>query len=135
MDNDGTRQLSARDLIGLWGYQHRTTDCIEAVDKGLADLGLVVAPHFTAVQLDDLLTVSSAEDGEPEPEGGRSRERSEGPSPKSLDDDDEARTDLTWRIGSLSLVRRVVTVRAQQPVGVAIERMVAGEYSQLPVVD
>jgi restriction system protein len=49
--------------------------------------------------------------------------------------DDEARTDLTWRIGSLSIVKKVVTVDAQQPVGIAIERMVAGEYSQLPVVD
>jgi restriction system protein len=134
VDNDGTRQLSARDLIGMWGYLHRTTDCIEAVDKGLADLDLIVAPHFTAVQLDDLVTISSAEEGEPEPESGGS-----GNVPKdllkSLDDDDDARRDLTWRIGSVSLVKRVIAVRAQQPVGVAVERMVAGEYSQLPVVD
>ena len=55
-------------------------------------------------------------------------------SPK-LVNDDETGTDLAWRIGSLAFVRKVVTVQPQQPIGVAIERMVAGEYSQLPVVD
>jgi restriction system protein len=134
VDKDGTRQLSARDLIGLWGWQRRTTDCIDVVDRGLADLGLVAEPHFTAVQLDDLVTVSSAEEGESGPDGvalgGASMDASAKPA-----GDDDARTDLTWRIGSLSLVKKVVTVYAQQSVGVAIERMVAGEYSQLPVVD
>ena len=133
VDKDGTRQLSARGLIGLWGWQRRTTDCIEAVDKELARIGLVVEPHFTAVQLDDLVTVSSAEEGEPEPDGG-SGGTSIDASPRTTDDD-EAQTDLTWRIGSLLFVKKVVTVHAQDPVGVAIERMVAGEYSQLPVVD
>jgi restriction system protein len=133
VDNDGTRQLSARDLIGLWGYQRRTTDCIEAVDKGLADLDLIAEPHFTAVQLDDLVTVSSAEEREPEPDGGTSGSAAK-ESLKSLEDDD-ARRDLAWRIGSVSLVKKVITVRAQQNISVAVERMVAGEYSQLPVVD
>ena len=49
--------------------------------------------------------------------------------------DDETGTDLAWRMGSLALVRKVATVQPQQSIGVAIERMVAGEYSQLPVVD
>ena len=134
VEKDGTRQLSARDLIGLWGYQRRTTDCIDVVDKGLADLGLVVEPHFTAVQLDDLLTVSSAVDSEPELDEGAQDSASMAASLKPVNDD-ETGTDLAWRIGSLALVRKVITVQAQQPIGVAIERMVAGEYSQLPVVD
>jgi len=131
---DGTRQLSTRDLIGLWGWQRRTTDCIDVVDQELADLGLVVEPHFTAAQLDDLVTVSSAAEGEPEPDGGASRSTPMDASPKPADEDG-AGADLVWRIGSLSLVKKVITVYAQQPVGVAIEQMVAGEYSQLPVVD
>ena len=61
VDETGTRQLSVRDLISLWGWQRRTTDAIESVDQGLADLGLVVEPHFTAVQLSDLVTVSSTD--------------------------------------------------------------------------
>lgn len=134
VEKDGTRQLSVRDLIGLWGYQRRTSDCIDVVDKGLAELGLVVEPHFTAVQLDDLVTVSGATDSEPEPDDGVRGSQAAAGSPKPVIDD-ETRTDLAWRIGSLALVRKVVTVQAQQPIGVAIERMVAGEYSQLPVVD
>jgi restriction system protein len=133
VDKDGTRQLSARGLIGLWGWQRRTTDCIDAVDKELARIGLVVEPHYTAVQLDDLVTVSGAEEGEPEPDSSSGRV-SINASARTTDDEED-QTDLTWRIGSLLLVKRVVTVRAQDPVGVAIERMVAGEYSQLPVVD
>jgi len=109
-------------------------NCIDVVDKGLADLGLVVEPHFTALQLDDLVTVSSAVDSEPEPDQGAQGSASMAASPK-LVNDDETRTDLAWRVGSLALVRKVVTVQAQQPIGVALERMVAGEYSQLPMVD
>jgi restriction system protein len=134
VDQDGTRQLSARDLIGLWGWQRRTADSIETVDKGLADLGLLVAPHFTAVQLDDLVTVSGAEADKYEPDGGTAATVPlDAPTREAGRDEDE--TDLTWRIGSLSLTKKVVPVHAGQPVGTAIERMVAGEYSQLPVVD
>ncbi|MGH3405639.1 MAG: CBS domain-containing protein [Streptosporangiaceae bacterium] len=134
VDKDGTRQLSARDLIGLWGWQRRTTECIDVVDRGLTRLGLIAKPHFTAVQLDDLVTVSSAENGEPEPDGATQGNAWLGGSNKPTDDDG-AQADLTWRIGSLSIVKKVVTVYSQEPVGVAIERMVAAEYSQLPVVD
>ena len=133
-DKDGTRQLSARDLIGLWGWQRRTTDCIDAVDKGLAYLGLAVEPHFTAVQLDDLVTVSDAVEGEPELDGAVGSGASADVFPSPADDDD-ARTDLAWRIGNVSIVKKVVTVCPDQRMGAAIEQMVAGEYSQLPVVD
>jgi len=64
-------KLSARDLIGLWGYQARTTDCIDVVDKGLADSrAWLLNLTSRAVQLDDLLTVSSAVDSAPEPDEG-----------------------------------------------------------------
>lgn len=133
VDKDGTRQLSARDLIGLWGWPRRTADCVEAVDKGIAALGLVVEPHFTAVQLDDLITVSSVDRGEPDEDVSAGVEATDvGPSKPA--DEEESRTDLSWRIGSLALTKKVATVNAGQPVGVAVERMVAGEYSQLPVV-
>jgi hypothetical protein len=62
VDKSGTRQLSARDLIGLWGRHRRTLGSIELVGQGLAHLGLVVEPHFTTVQLDDLVTISNAVD-------------------------------------------------------------------------
>ncbi|WP_326672471.1 restriction endonuclease [Streptomyces sp. NBC_01257] len=34
--DEGTRQLTARDLIGLWGWQRRTVDVIGLVDRELA---------------------------------------------------------------------------------------------------
>lgn len=134
VEKDGTRQLSARDLIGLWGWQRRTSDCIEMVDKGLAGLGLIVTPHFTAVQLDDLVTVTSTEAGEPERDGNAS-EHTAPDSARRLVDNDQGIMDLAWRIGSLSLTKNIVTVRAEDPLGTALVRMVMGEYSQLPVVD
>ena len=134
VEKDGTRQLSARDLIGLWGWQRRTSDCIEMVDKGLAGLGLIVTPHFTAVQLNDLVTVASIDVSEPERDGNSSRDTSPDSTSRMVNNDQTA-MDLAWRIGSLSLTKDVITVRAEDPWGLALERMVMGEYSQLPVVD
>ena len=42
VDESGTRQLSGRDLIGLWGRHRKYARELEPVDQGLADLGLVV---------------------------------------------------------------------------------------------
>lgn len=136
VDRDGTRQLSARDLIGLWGWQRRTTECIDAVDRGLTELSLQTEPHYTAVQLDDLITVSSVVADDPddlESVAYESEDNSTGTALKPVESD--ASTDLAWRIGSLTIPKKVITVMAQHPIGLAIDRMVAGEYSQLPVVD
>ena len=134
VEKDGTRQLSARDLISLWGWQRRTSDCIEMVDKGLAEVGLIVTPHFTAVQLDDLVTAASTDVGEPERDGSGSGDASLDSAPRPVNNDQTA-MDLAWRIGSLSLTKDVITVRAGEPLGTALGRMVMSEYSQLPVVD
>jgi restriction system protein len=122
VEESGTLQLSTRDLIGLWDLHRRTTEGIERVDQALAGLGLRVDPHFTSVQLDALVTVAGLG------------------SPKDVAATDEAEdagvcADLAWRIGNLSLAKVVVTVRPQDALGTAVERMVAGEYSQLPVID
>lgn len=60
--------------------------------------GLSFEPHFTAVQLDELVTVSSAVDTEPEPD-----ERDQGSAsmaaPLKPVNEDETTTDLAWRAG------------------------------------
>jgi hypothetical protein len=58
--DSGAVQLSARDLMGLWGWQPHTTEGLELVEHGLADLGLVVEPQLTEVRSDSLVTVSNA---------------------------------------------------------------------------
>jgi restriction system protein len=122
VEESGTLQLSARDLIGLWDLHRRTTEGIERVDQGLTELGLRVDPHFTSVQLDALVTVASL--GTPEDDVAEDEV-----------DDTGVGADLAWRIGNLPLARVVATALAERPIGTAVERMVADEYSQLPVVD
>lgn len=122
VEESGTLQLSARDLIGLWDLQRRTTEGIERVDQGLNGLGLRVDPHFTSVQLDALVTVASL--GTPDDAAAGDEAVDAG-----------AGADLAWRIGNLPLARVVTTARADRPLGTAVERMVADEYSQLPVID
>ncbi|MEY9847989.1 restriction system protein [Streptacidiphilus sp. BW17] len=125
----GTRQLTARDLIGLAGWQRRTAEVIDIVDRALADLALQVEPHFTEVPLDGLVTVSALESAEaaestndltPEPQGGQS---------KGVADD------LALRIAHLPLSREVLTIDEGAPLERAITWLVEGRCTQLPVVD
>lgn len=130
VEQNGPRQLSPRDLIGLWGYKRRTSICIDTVDDGLADAGLVVEPHFTAVQLDDLITVANAAEAEPVAETDETL-----PSAAPHLPGKNSQGTLSWRIGSLPLPKKIATVTPQQPVEDAIGLMVENDYSQLPVVD
>jgi restriction system protein len=130
VEQNGLRQLSPRDLIGLWGYMRRTSICIYTVDSWLAEADLVVEPHFTAVQLDDLITVTNAPEAESAPETGEALQFAVPPMPGN-----NSQGILSWRIGSLPLPKKIATVTAQQSVQAAIELMVENDYSQLPVVD
>ncbi|MCP9619936.1 CBS domain-containing protein [Nocardia otitidiscaviarum] len=123
----GTRQLSARDLIGLWGHSRRTTDAVEAVNQELRELGITTDPDFTAVQLDDTVTVSAVENAEPS---------------SAADSEQEANTnrgsrdhDLTWRVGNLRRTEPVIAIRRNESLARAAEIMAAREFSQLPIVD
>lgn len=130
VDEQGTRQLSVRDLIGLGGWNRRTTEVIDLVDQKLADLGLVVEPHFTTVQLNDLVTVSALDAVDPS-------NATVPPQPGTADAVSEVGigADLTWRVGNVTPLQEVATVRRDDRLGVAFEQMVANDYSQLPVVD
>lgn len=112
VEQNGPRQLSPRDLIGLWDYQRRTSICTDTVDDGLAAAGLVVEPHFTAVQLDDLSTVANAAEAEPAA-GTDETLRSSAPHLPGSD----SQGTLSWRIGSLPLPKKIATVTTQQPGG------------------
>jgi restriction system protein len=91
-----------------------------------------VAPHFTEVQLDGLITVSAEEttltgEATHEPPG-----TDLGHTPTRVAGEDLSRH---WRIGSLPFARDVVTVGFDEPLSRAITRMVQGDFSQLPVVN
>lgn len=121
VEESGTRQLSVRDLIGLWGWKRRTTEVIELVDRKLADSGLTVEPHFVDVPLDDLVTVTAA--------GGARDEPRETSVPEA-----QAGRDLTWRVSNVAQAG-VVTVGLEDTLERAFGLMVANEFSQLPALD
>ena len=130
----GTRQLSVRDLIGLWSWQRRTSDAIKGIDQGLDQLGLTVEPHFTEVQLGDLVTVSSVDAEESQEDGGGIYGFSAAAGYCGRPGR-ETRRDPTWRIGNSSLPKSVICVEVRKHLGRAIGLMVENEFSQLPVVD
>ncbi|MFJ6465413.1 CBS domain-containing protein [Streptomyces sp. NPDC091387] len=133
----GTRQLAARDLIGLWGWSRRTVGVTELVDQELAARGLTVEPHFNSVRLDDLVTVSATdedvateESADPDSISLNSHSSSASSARKPA-----AEKDLGWRIGTLPFARDVTTVSVDGDLGLAYLHMVEADFSQLPVVD
>ncbi|MFC5200462.1 CBS domain-containing protein [Streptomyces kaempferi] len=135
VDEAGTRQLTARDLIGLWNWSRRTADAIEDVEHALRTLGLSVEPHFTAGHLNSLVTVSALDTGEPvQGMTGSEVHEESGTMTVSIEDDSPTK-DFTWRIGNLPLVTNVVTVTVEESLGRAVMHMVENDFSQLPIVD
>lgn len=134
IDEAGTRQLTARDLIKLWGWNRRTAEAIEDVEQALRANGLDVEPHFTAVRLDSLVTVSAADTAEPGHTPGASRAADEAAGTQEHLGTPEK--DLTWRIGNLPFVPadQVECIGIDAPLGRAVMRMVEKDFSQLPVV-
>ncbi|MEU8995046.1 CBS domain-containing protein [Streptomyces caniferus] len=134
----GTRQLTARDLIGLWGWSRRTDGVTEFVDQELATRGLTVEPHFNSVRLDDLVTVSPAPDDTEAVDESTEQPLASGSSSSSGDSSPRkasAEQDLGWRIGTLPFARDVTTIALDGDLGMAYFHMVESDFSQLPVVD
>ncbi|GGX48071.1 CBS domain-containing protein [Streptomyces noursei] len=133
----GTRQLTARDLIGLWGWSRRTVGVTEFVDQELASRGLIVEPHFNSVRLDDLVTVSPATDDSEVAEENADQDPSASSysSSGSSSRKASAEQDLGWRIGTLPFARSVTTITQDDDLGLAYLHMVESDFSQLPVVD
>ncbi|MDJ0346968.1 CBS domain-containing protein [Streptomyces sp. H10-C2] len=130
VEQEGTRQLTARALIGLWGWQRRTNDVIDIVDAELAVRGLRATPHFTEVALDGLVTVSAIDAAEvqADTQAQQGADRAGGVTEVDLG--------RHWRIGSLlPSVRNVTTVAYDAPLSTALTWMVEHDYSQLPVVN
>ncbi|MFD9001135.1 CBS domain-containing protein [Streptomyces sp. NPDC059582] len=135
VDEAGTRQLTARDLIGLWGWSRRTADAIEDVEHALRTLGLSVEPHFTAGHLNSLVTVSALDTAEPIQGVAGPEAHEESGAPAVSAQDDSPTKDFTWRIGNLPLATDVVSVTLEESLGRAVMHMVENDFSQLPVVD
>lgn len=125
VDAAGSRQLSVRDLLGLWGFGRRTADALEEVGTALQENGLAVRPDFTTVQLDSIVTVVA---NDPEDDEATS-------VVSGSDVVETAKSDLTWRVGNVRQQMAVVAVQKTDSLHKAIELMVTKRLSQLPIVD
>lgn len=125
VDMAGSRQLSVRDLLGLWGFGRRTSDALEEVGSALEQNGLVVRPDFTTVQLDSIVTVVATD-----PEDAEAA-----PAVSGSEVVETGKNDLIWRVGNVRQQMAVVAVQQTDSLNKAIELMVTKRLSQLPIVD
>lgn len=136
VDEAGTRQLTPRDLIGLWGWSRRTAEAIEEVGQAMRVNGLTVEPHFTAVQLDSIVTVSALDTAEPSQGAIGATESQEAATAVAPDAAEAPEKDLTWRIGNLPMVGvdEIECINLDEPLSRAVMRMIEKDFSQLPVL-
>jgi hypothetical protein len=70
-ESGSPRQMTVRELIGVWGARVRDFVVNERVDADLNNHGLTTVPDFRAVTLDDMVaiirTTQTADDAAPEP--------------------------------------------------------------------
>ncbi|WP_181699334.1 CBS domain-containing protein [Nocardia sp. GTS18] len=125
VDAAGSRQLSVRDLLGLWGFGRRTSEALEEVGSTLQRHGLTVRPDFTTVQLDSIVTVVATDPEETETVS----------SVTGAEMTEAGTQDLTWRVGNVRQQMSVVAVKRADSLHRAIELMVTKRLSQLPIVD
>lgn len=127
-------RLTIRQLLGLWGAGRRTAGNVAVIEAELADRGLTTVPPFTEGWIDNtvrLVPVST----EPEP----ADENPAADGDRSTDDEVLTADELppvTLRVGALESANvGVVGVDSNQPLAVAVTRMLAHDYSQLAVFE
>jgi CBS domain-containing protein len=134
------RQMTVRELIGVWGARGRDFGVNEQVDADLNNHGLTTLPDFRAVTLDDTVTVihttQAASDEAPaaiaEPP---SSTLATSPQISISVNDDEAAWDHGLTIGNLpSASKTVSSVAPDATFDEAITKMLIADYSQLAVM-
>jgi restriction system protein len=127
-------RLSIRELLGHWGVGRRTAGNVAVIEAELADRGLTTVPPFTEGWIDNtvgLVRVSS----EPEPAEGATSAPADPSSTEEILPADEL-PPVSLRVGDLeSANREVIGVDSNQPLAVAVTRMLAHDYSQLAVFE
>jgi restriction system protein len=127
-------QLTIRQLMNLWGAGRRTARNVAAIETDLADRGLTTVPPFTEGWIDNtirLVPVST----EPEPTEGIPAADTDGSTDEAPLAADEL-PPVTLRVDALESANvGVMSVDSNQPLAVAITRMLAHDYSQLAVFE
>ncbi|MFF7728242.1 CBS domain-containing protein [Streptomyces sp. NPDC008001] len=146
-DADAPVTVTVRDLLGWWGASRRGYLVTERVAAELANHGLSTVPDFTAVGIDDRVTLTGPSgDTEDEEEAaeqglvaGQEEPRQSGtPGPAATSGDEEYKEEPVQgqTVGNLpSALKGVVSVSSSASFEEAFTKMRLNEYSQLPVLN
>jgi hypothetical protein len=139
-ESGSPRQVTVRELIGIWGARVRDFGVNERVDADLNNRGLTTRPDFRAVTLDDtvsvILTTQIPSDQPPTIIADKPSEALEmTPQVTMTADDDEVAWDHGLTIGNLPSASKIVSsVAPDATFEEAITLMIIDDYSQLAVM-
>jgi len=141
-ESGAPRQITVRELVGIWGARVRDFGVNERVDADLINRGLTTIPDFRAVNLDDAVTIvrttQMADEVVPAPaEVQASAILTGAPQVGIPVDVDEGETpwDHGLTIGNLpSASKAVASVAPDSELSKAITLMLLDDYSQLAVM-
>jgi Restriction Enzyme Adenine Methylase Associated len=136
---ESPRQITVRELIGIWGARARDFGVNERLDADLSNRGLATRPDFRAVTLDDAVSVipttQMASDESSAPSVDKPSVLLEVGPQITLTGDDEASWDYGLTIGNLpSASRHVSSIPPDATFEEAITLMIIEDYSQLAVM-
>ncbi len=121
---------TAREFLSWIGAKRRGYWIVSRLRWALERAGLVTEPDFESAYIDSPITFALAPSGEPEEpevEGEGLGEAEPGPA--------EQYADPTYRVSKLQAANSVpVSVKPDDDVSTAVTKMLASDYSQLPVM-
>jgi CBS domain-containing protein len=136
--------ISVRELLGYFQAQRRGFYIVETITGILNDLKITTDPDFRDVWIDAEIRLLPASPSEIFEEGipgvASGSEANASAENQSATGDmtgvpDHTSRDPTFKIGVLEAANReVVSVKPDEPLSLAITRMLARDYSQLPVM-
>ncbi len=138
--SDGeTITATPRELIRWFGYFRRGRGAVERIRRWLAEHGLTTEPDFDAAWIDGSISVVLIAMEEPEAKAATSEEEP-APQPSAATVGGEhvvaPAIDPRYRISRLkSANTRPVSVAPDASVGEAVTKMLANDFSQLPVMN
>jgi hypothetical protein len=139
-ESGSPRQITVRELIGIWGSRARDFGVNERVNADLNNRGLTTRPDFRAVTLDNSISVILTTQM---PGDGPSAVIADKPSETlevaqltiTADDDDDVSWDHGLTIGNLPSASKIVSsVAPDATFEQAITVMIIEDYSQLAVM-
>jgi CBS domain-containing protein len=139
-ESGSPRQMTVRELIGIWGARGRDFDVNERVDADLGNNGMTTTPDFRAVTLDDTVDIvltTQVTDGEASlsATGTMSADATVSGPGELAGSDDESAWDHGLTIGNLpSASRKICAVAPDATFEEAITLMLTNDYSQLAVM-